>query len=531
MKVVVGEPGSGKSTRLILRAIELVRAGKSVFIVTPSHKAKERLISEFKDRLLNRSDADRAVCFELLRSTHVTIKNYHGEINILIDELSMIDLTDFYALLYQTLPDGVERNIEGYGDIKQNPAVNARGTLETLLRANEGRFKQIKNDGFWSWVDSNCYGGMEPGRLIIPELWRQAIKSIEIEALNTNYRLLKWGDGSIDSFGDLFYSELFRDHTSTDYQRELVECIEDDWLILSPTYTRGNQCNQIISDYYGEKYEQVAPFFRRKKHEKDVYLNPKNKRFNELKTVFNFLTPFDERKNIDDFEPTCFLSVHSVQGGEVQRCCFYVGDDDIPQQKREFYNKNLMYTALTRAGNDWKLLGKLGSFLEMKNTEVQDPHYITNDLANTEALSTTMQTIVNLGGDETLTPEEIYQMFEDNFRRLKKILKSEKGEPFKISRVMKEFDTKSKWYYQLPSAYGFFYASWALKQQADGKSKGGKNSSNKGRGKNQLKYDALSDEKKATIANDISNRKYSKAKFERHYGMTKRQARKLNIKE
>ena len=79
---------------------------------------------------------------------------------------------------------------------------------------------------------------MRTGKLAIPKLWKQAIKSIEIEALTTN-QVRENGRWQYHvSFSDDFYNELFNYHTSTDYENELVECIEDDYLILAPTYAR-----------------------------------------------------------------------------------------------------------------------------------------------------------------------------------------------------------------------------------------------------------------------------------------------------
>lgn len=84
--------------------------------------------------------------------------------------------------------------------------------------------------------------------------------------------------------------ELFSYHTSTDYENELVECIEDDYLILSPTYARGNQANQILIEHYGaKKYRKIAPFVRNKNSRKEVYLNPDNPRCEELKNKFSFV--------------------------------------------------------------------------------------------------------------------------------------------------------------------------------------------------------------------------------------------------
>lgn len=517
MKVVCGEPGTGKSTALINKALKLVKNGHDVFISVPSEKAKQRLIVEIKQRLNYNLESDKKILFKLLRSTHVTVKNYHGEANIFLDEISMMNLTDFYALLYQLLPDGLQRHIFAFGDIKQLPSVNENGVLETLLRANESLFSAIKN-GFWSWVSSNCYGGMRTGKLVIPQLWKQAIKSIEIEALTTNHRLEKWGDGSITSFSDGFYDELFNYHTSTDYENELVECIEDDYLILSPTYDRGKQADQILINHYGaEKYGKVAPFVRNKNDRKEVYLNPDNPRCEKLKNKFSFVKSFDNNRKKEDFLFTSFISIHSVQGGEVANVCLFLGDEPI-DNTRKFYCRNMLYTALTRGGSDWKLLGNKTDFALMRSIDPEDPKTINNSICNSEALASTMQTIVDLGSSNILTPEEVYSLFLDNFHELSKKANTTE-QPYTEARVMQEFRMDSPWYWQLANDYGYFHSSWLQKRRKQG----GHN--RKGKGKNQQKYLALTPEQQKRLKAQMSSRKVSKDEFYSHWGMTKDQAR------
>lgn len=517
MKVYVGEPGTGKSKTLIDKALKLVEGGHEVFIATPSDKAKQRLLVEIKQRLNYNLDSDKKILFQLLRSTHVTVKNYHGEANIFLDEISMMNLTDFYALLYQLLPDGLQRHIFAFGDIKQLPSVNENGVLETLLRANESLFPAIKN-GFWSFVASDCYEGMKTGKLTIPKLWKQAIKSIEIEALTTNHRLEKWGDGSITSFSDDFYSELFNYHTSTDYENELVECIEDDYLILSPTYARGDKANQILIKHYGtKKYRKVAPFVRNKNNRKEVYLNPDNPRCEELKNKFSFVKSFDNNRKKEDFLLTSFITIHSVQGGEVANVCLFLGDDPI-DNTRKFYCRNMLYTALTRGGSDWKLLGNKTDFALMRSIDPEDPKTINNSICNSEALASTMQTIVDLGSSHILTPEEVYALFLDNFHGLAKKANTTE-QPYTEARVMQEFRTESPWYWKLANDYGCFHLSWVQKRRKDG------GHSRKYGGKNQKKFLALSPKEKEQLKEDKSSRKVSKDKFYADWGMTKDQAK------
>lgn len=82
----------------------------------------------------------------------------------------------------------------------------------------------------------------------------------------------------------------------------------------------------------------------------------------------------------------------------------------------------MLYTALTRAGSNWLLLGNKTDFALMRSIDPEDPKTINNSICNSEALASTMQTIVDLGSSHILTPEEVYSLFLDNFHGLAKRL-------------------------------------------------------------------------------------------------------------
>lgn len=214
---------------------------------------------------------------------------------------------------------------------------------------------------------------------------------------------------------------------------------------------------------------------------------------------------------------TSFISIHSVQGGEVANVCLFLGDDPV-DNTRKFYNRNMLYTALTRAGSNWLLLGNKTDFALMRSIDPEDPKAINNSICNSEALASTMQTIVDLGSSHILTPEEVYSLFLDNFHRLAKKVNTTE-QPYSEARVMQEFRTESPWYWKLANDYGCFHFSWVQKKRKDG----GYNS--KGKGKNQKKFLALSPEEKEQFKADKSSRKVSKDKFYADWGMTKAQAK------
>ena len=95
----------------------------------------------------------------------------------------------------------------------------------------------------------------------------------------------------------------------------------------------------------------------------------------------------------------------------------------------------------------------------MRSIDPEDPKTINNSICNSEALASTMQTIVDLGSSHILTPGEVYSLFLDNFHGLAKKANTTE-QPYTEARVMQEFRTESPWYWQLANDYGCFHLSW-----------------------------------------------------------------------
>ena len=54
MKVILGEPGTGKSYALIEKAINILEHNENLYIMTPTHAAKSRLIDGYNARYFNK---------------------------------------------------------------------------------------------------------------------------------------------------------------------------------------------------------------------------------------------------------------------------------------------------------------------------------------------------------------------------------------------------------------------------------------------------------------------------------------------
>ncbi|MCV3330464.1 hypothetical protein NUU59_09130, partial [Pediococcus pentosaceus] len=216
---------------------------------------------------------------------------------------------------------------------------------------------------------------------------------------------------------------------------------------------------------------------------------------------------------------------HSVQGGQVSKVCVYLGEEPIRSQHREHYNKNLLYTAVTRAGKCWRLLGERGQFEQMRNINPQDPKIISNNICNSEALETTMNTVIEMN-DKKLSYEEVYELFKKNYEYYASKVEYEVAEPYKQKTIINCFreDIHNKWFAKLPSVYNGYYFTFVKQELERGNALGG---SKRNKGKNQKKYLALSPKEKQQFKADKSSRKVSQVEFQDRWGMSKNSAKKV----
>lgn len=359
MKVVVGNPGTGKSTRLIQDAVDYILRGKSVFIMTPTNTAKDNLISSIGKEFENEKhsikiDAPRMNALDIISKSIHVLYGYSGEDVILMDEIGMIGTEKLMEIR------GVvgTRNIDiiGYGDIKQLPAIRTAGILEVLFR------NTIKHD-FWNKIRT-VYEDGEIQALNAPEGWG-INTSVGFEVLKKNYRLNKIG---FDSYGPEYIDELANktiDYSDCDkaYEDVLVDAIENYKLIIVPDHTtREREVYEILQRHYGvEEADKHMPFVT---IDTKVYLNPNHINKSRIKDAYPFLKELPGK--IKKVVYTASVVVDVTQGATVDDAIYYLGDSDIPNT--HFYNYNRFFTAITRSRNMTQLVGKKSQFLKHYDT-------------------------------------------------------------------------------------------------------------------------------------------------------------------
>ncbi|MFP7153533.1 AAA family ATPase [Weissella paramesenteroides] len=355
MKIVTGEPGTGKSTRLIQDGVDEILALRTVSIIVPTHSARQTIVDKIDGMMMIELNDVRRNALMKLRYNVNVLYSYAGEQTILIDEVSMISIPVLFNLLYRTL-DVEGANIIGYGDIKQLPVIKGNSIIEELLRNN------LTVD-VWEWV-KEAYNNVEQNRLVAPKVWKLA-SDVKFEILLKNYRLEAEGYTGYsqkyiqDVINDAMYNE------DGDYTDVINTAVLDNALIITPSHARGAEVNDALIQHYGREYfEKVAPFVKEVSGTK-VYLNPDHENYESLKSAFGFVKEVPDSLSSTKYEHTAYIVVNVAQGATVNNVLYYMGNKPIPAQSKSFYTRNNLYTAITRSRNVAQLVGDKKSFEKM----------------------------------------------------------------------------------------------------------------------------------------------------------------------
>lgn len=547
MKVVMGSPGTGKSERVIEDAIQYIKQNKSVYIMTPTQLSRQNLMHRIQ-KLINRDGHNHITSNKrwlltlnnLLRSVHVQGHQYKHQDVVLVDESSMIDMMSFDSILWNSRDTHVE--IVLYGDILQLPISGGQSLLETLLRYNN------KRNNFWEWVRV-LYKDNTRITLNTPERWN-INPNVSLEILTTNYRLNQLGLLGYDEkyMNILFRNAVDRSNEYGSYDGDVLNALDNYYLIIAPTHSRGREVNSIITNTLKKESRVNMPFM---KIGKNTYLNPYHKDPVKLREMFPFIQSLTDNKELSGGVLSGYVTAHAVQGATVDNAVFYFGNADIPKNKFKYhYTHNLLYTSISRSRNPTLLIGNTKEIRKMQSinpTSMQSRYeYRIAELA----INKTFEVLFN-NQEHVYTEDEMYQVYMDCFNTMN--VDSEDGEslayyqvmssPFSLEQVL----TKFKDYNYVSN--GQFYINYrdrfynkhkeqviyTKNQKISAGMKGNINArghkghtKNRGNGKVQLWLKSLDKNKLNEVKDDID--KLSVRKFKTKHDMNKTQVMKwLNL--
>lgn len=405
MKIVAGEPGTGKTTRLIQDGVDEILSLRTVTIIVPTHSARQTIVDKIDDMLLVEINEVRKNALMKLRYNVNVLYGYAGEQTILIDEISMISVPVLFNILYRTL-DVEGAKIIGYGDIKQLPVIKGNSIIEELLRNN------LTVD-VWEWV-KEAYNNVEQNKLVAPSVWKLA-SNVQFETLLKNYRLQANGyTGYTQEYiQDVIDNSIY--NKSGYYEEVINNALYNNTLIIAPSHGRGAEVNESLINRYGDNFDKVAPFVKEISGTK-VYLNPDNENYKSVKSAFGFVKEAPINFNPKKYEYTAYVVVNVAQGATVDDVLYYMGNKPISGQAKSFYTRNNLYTAIARSRNIAQLVGYKGSFENMMNNLPLSAQARLHHVKAREAVLALFNNLMSI--HEELSLDEIYKMYLNLFEEV-----------------------------------------------------------------------------------------------------------------
>lgn len=356
LKIVAGQPGVGKSTRLIEDGVNTILDGKTIFVMCPTHTARRALQSAIDYQWATELSQTRKDALSKLRYSIHVLYGYQRQQVILIDEISMVSVPVLFQLFYITqYVNGAE--VIGYGDAKQLPVIQGNSMIEELLRANiEGNV--------WDWV-KDAYENVDFDELDAPASWHLEYP-VSFEVMLENHRLSSTKfTGYNDEFIQAHVDETFY-RKDGNYSEVLINAVRANTLMITATHKRGQEINDTLSAYFGENdWKTHAPFVKNPDETK-VFLNPNHYDLDGLKQAFKFLDVLPDNKDEKKYKKTAYIVVNVAQGATVKNALYYMGNTPLPSgNNKHHYSFNNLYTAMTRAKYVTQLVGDKKSFEEM----------------------------------------------------------------------------------------------------------------------------------------------------------------------
>lgn len=386
LMVLTGGPGTGKTTtvRAILDVAQ--QAGLEVVLAAPTGRAAKRLgelcgaEAKTLHRLLEMQYSEESAVCDFARDEDNPIE---ADL-VIVDELSMVDLTLFSALL-QALPD--ECSLVLVGDPDQLPAVGAGNVLkdliacgcvpvvklETIFRqaqqsrivlaaheVNDGKLPALKSDGDFfymkrlsapeiaSTVVELCtkrlptYFKIDTSQIqvICPSKKREAGTAALNRALQEALNPASPGKSEL-SFGD----RVFR-------QGDRVMQMRNNYT-LTVTYVGGKE---IGAGVYNGDIGVITQIDPQTQYVRVLFDE-------EREAVY-------EPETLGELELAYAITVHKAQGSEFPVTVLALAEAD-----RRLLSRNLLYTAITRARAQLVIVGSDDVFRRMVDNNVQHKRY------------------------------------------------------------------------------------------------------------------------------------------------------------
>lgn len=398
LMVITGGPGTGKTTTInaIIRYFEM--EGLDIYLAAPTGRAAKRMTEAtgYEAKTIHR-------LLELTGIPEESSARVHFERNaqnpleadvIIIDEMSMVDIFLMHALL-SAVVTGTRLIL--VGDVNQLPSVGPGSVLKDIIRS--GEFPVVE----------------------LTKIFRQASQSdIVVNAHKINQGIpVVLDNKSMDFFFLKRYdANVIISVVITLIQKKLPKFVDAqpyDIQVLTPM-RKGllgvERLNGILQQYLnppekekkekehgnglfreGDKVMQIKNNYQIEWEVRGLYgilvekgvgvFNGDTGILREINTFAETVTvEFDERKfveysfkQLDELELAYAITIHKAQGSEYPAVII-----PLLGGPKMLMNRNLLYTAVTRARKCVTLVGDEKTFEEMENNRMEQSRYTTLDL-------------------------------------------------------------------------------------------------------------------------------------------------------
>jgi exodeoxyribonuclease V alpha subunit len=384
ISIITGSPGTGKS-QVILGIVDLLRnvdESLTVDLCTPTGKASQRLH-------VNGSNVEAKTIHRLLG---ITKNNYDDdELNyidsdvLIIDEMSMVSNKLFLNLLKHT---DLNTSIILVGDVHQLQAIESGNVLETLVNF-EGIpktdltyiFRQNKDSHIINFcLDILYYNILDRVNLVSYDTKYDDLEFIELKEKDTINYIKDYFEISINS--DLtncvllpqYKGELGIDEINYQVQDHLLQfkenrsscTLHDQHSFSIKTFYLGDRVIQLENDYNSGVMNGTIGIVSS---------------FKDGKMSVNY-EYCSADYNIYDYNKLSLayaISIHKAQGAEFDNVILIVDDILFP-----YYNRKMLYTAVSRAKQHLTVLGKVSRINEIiKKHEYSKKTYLLDYLRGT----------------------------------------------------------------------------------------------------------------------------------------------------
>lgn len=374
--ILSGGPGTGKTTtiNMIIRYFEA--EGLDIFLAAPTGRAAKRMTEAtgFEARTVHRmlelnsalsDEATKKVSFE---------RNEENPLEadvVIIDEMSMVDIRLFQALLKAVAPG---TRLVLVGDVNQLPSVGAGQVLKDLIES--GRFPTVEL--------KKIFRQAEQSDIVVNAHRINNGETIAMDNKSKDFFVLERNDVNViyKHMIQLIREKLPKYVNATPYDIQVLTPMRKGSLgcetlngilqqYLNPpapgkrehisggqTYREGDKVMQIKNNYQLE-WEIVSRYGIPVDRGTGVFNGDMGKILEINESASSLIVEYDEQRRVtypftllDELELSYAVTIHKSQGSEYPAVIL-----PLLSGPRMLFNRNLLYTAVTRARSCVTILG------------------------------------------------------------------------------------------------------------------------------------------------------------------------------